>query len=135
MHWNLTLAYDYLSLDPSLPFDFSSPYRYRKLLNLRRPSFVMNPQGRRCYFCPCEHGQGNISGLPVQPHEPVSNRFPPKFAQEAGRKFFIFKSNALELSFNSSCLLVGSWLFCLQNLPCLVSFRCICWGSCGGLNQ
>ena len=31
----------------------------------------------------------------------------------------------LELSFNSSWLLVGSWLFCLQNLPCLVSCRCM----------
>ena len=41
----------------------------------------------------------------------------------------------LEFSFNSSWLLVGSWLFCLQNFPCLVSFRCMCWRSCGGLNK
>ena len=40
-------------------------------------------------------------------------------------------SYTMELSFNSSCLLVGSWLFCLQNLPCLVSVRCMCWESCG----
>ena len=39
------------------------------------------------------------------------------------------------LSFNSSWLLVGSWLFCLQNFPCLVSFRCMCWRLCGGLNK
>jgi hypothetical protein len=31
----------------------------------------------------------------------------------------------LELSSNSTWLLVGSWLFCLQNLPCLVSFWCM----------
>ena len=41
----------------------------------------------------------------------------------------------LELSFNSSWLLVGSRLFCLQNFPCLVSFRCMCWRLCGGLNK
>jgi hypothetical protein len=32
---------------------------------------------------------------------------------------------SIELSFNSTWLLVGSWLFCLQNLPCLVSFWCM----------
>ena len=45
---------------------------------------------------------------------------------------------SLELSFNSSWLLVGSWLFCLQNfqnLSCLVSFRCMCWRPCGGLSK
>ena len=33
--------------------------------------------------------------------------------------------DTIELSFNSSWLLVGSGLFCLQNLPCLVGFRCM----------
>ena len=41
--------------------------------------------------------------------------------------------STIELSFNSSWHLVGSWLFCFLNLPCLVSFRC--WRPCGGLNQ
>ena len=35
----------------------------------------------------------------------------------------------LELSFNSTWLLVGSWLFCLQNLLCLISFWCMRGGS------
>jgi hypothetical protein len=35
----------------------------------------------------------------------------------------------LELSFYSSRLLVGSWLSCLQNLPCLVRLCCMCEGS------
>ena len=35
----------------------------------------------------------------------------------------------IELSSNSTWLLVGSWLFCLQNLPCLVSFLCMPGGS------
>jgi hypothetical protein len=35
----------------------------------------------------------------------------------------------LELSFNSLWLLVGSWLFCLQNFSCLVSFWCMRGGS------
>ena len=26
-------------------------------------------------------------------------------------------------------------LFCLQNLPYLVNFRCLCWRSCGSLNK
>ena len=38
-------------------------------------------------------------------------------------------SNTLELSFNSTWVLVGSWLFCLQNLPCLVSLWCMRGGS------
>jgi hypothetical protein len=35
----------------------------------------------------------------------------------------------LELSFNSTWVLVGSWLFCLQNLPCLVSLWCMRGGK------
>jgi hypothetical protein len=35
------------------------------------------------------------------------------------------KRSALELSFNSSWLLIGSWLFCFQNFPCLVSIWCM----------
>ena len=31
----------------------------------------------------------------------------------------------LELSLNSMGVLVGSWLFCTQHFPCLVSFRCM----------
>ena len=34
----------------------------------------------------------------------------------------------LELFSNSSILLGGSWLFCLQSFPCLVSFRCMFGG-------
>ena len=37
----------------------------------------------------------------------------------------------IELSSNSSWLLIGSWLLCVQNLPCLVSF----WCMRGGLNK
>ena len=49
---------------------------------------------------------------------------------------YVLKSKGiLEFSFNSSWFLVGSWLFCLQNLPCLVSFRCICWRWCGGCKK
>jgi hypothetical protein len=42
---------------------------------------------------------------------------------------WIFLFQILESSSNSSWLLVGSWLFCLQNLPCLVSFWCMRGGS------
>ena len=38
-------------------------------------------------------------------------------------------SMTIELYFNSSWLSVGSWLFCLQKLPCLVSFWCMRGGS------
>jgi hypothetical protein len=37
----------------------------------------------------------------------------------------------LELSSNSAWLLVGSWLFCTQHLPCSVSFRCRLGGTSG----
>ena len=46
-----------------------------------------------------------------------------------------FFFGVIEVFFNLSWVLVGSWLFGLQNLPCLVSFRCMCWRSCGGLNK
>jgi hypothetical protein len=36
---------------------------------------------------------------------------------------------SIELSSNSTWLLVGSWLFCLHNLPCLVNFWCTRGGS------
>jgi hypothetical protein len=35
----------------------------------------------------------------------------------------------MEFSANSTWLLVTSWLFCLQNFPCLVSFWCMRGGS------
>ena len=38
-------------------------------------------------------------------------------------------SNIVELSFNSTRPLVGSWLFYLQNFPCVVSFWCMRGGS------
>ena len=41
----------------------------------------------------------------------------------------------LELSTNSTCILVRSWLFCIQHFPCLVSFRSHPWRQCGGLNE
>ena len=31
----------------------------------------------------------------------------------------------LELSFNSIAFFVGSWLFCMQNFPCSISFQCM----------
>ena len=34
----------------------------------------------------------------------------------------------IELSSNSTWLLVGGWLFCIQHLPCLVSFWCMLGG-------
>ena len=40
------------------------------------------------------------------------------------------KRHLLELSFNSTWVLVGNWMFCLQNLPCLVSLWLMCAG-CG----
>ena len=40
----------------------------------------------------------------------------------------------MESSFNSKEPLVGSWLFCIEHLPCLVSFRCIGLRWCGGLS-
>jgi hypothetical protein len=42
--------------------------------------------------------------------------------------------NILELSPNSTWLLVGSWLFCIQHLPHLGSLQCMLGGS-GGLNK
>ena len=59
----------------------------------------------------------------------VYTQTPPKFQEY----FLLFIR--VTLSFNWSWLLVGSRLFCLQNLPYLVSFRCMCWRSCGGLNK
>ena len=44
--------------------------------------------------------------------------------QRSGERYGV-----LELSSNSSWLLVRSWLFCLQNLPCLLSFWCMRGGS------
>jgi hypothetical protein len=44
-------------------------------------------------------------------------------------KFSSNLSALLGLSLNSSWFLVGSWLFCLQNLPCLVRFWCMRGGS------
>ena len=41
----------------------------------------------------------------------------------------------IELSSNSRWLLVGSWLFCIQYLPCSVSFWCMLGGTCGGLKE
>ena len=35
----------------------------------------------------------------------------------------------LEFSFHSTWLLVGSWLFCIQHLPCSVTFWCLLEGS------
>jgi hypothetical protein len=42
---------------------------------------------------------------------------------------YLHRTLILELSFNSTWLLVGSWLFCLQILPCLVNFWCMRGGS------
>ena len=44
-------------------------------------------------------------------------------------------SYVLELSSTSSWLLVRSWLFCLQNRPCLVSFRCMFGGRVEALTK
>ena len=35
----------------------------------------------------------------------------------------------LGLSFNLKGLFAGSWLFCVQHLPCLVCFQCMLGGS------
>ena len=35
--------------------------------------------------------------------------------------------NKLELCFNSTGILVGSFLFCLQHIPCSVGLRCMPW--------
>ena len=37
--------------------------------------------------------------------------------------------DSIDLSSNSTWLLVGSWLFCIQHLPFSVSFRCMLGGS------
>lgn len=41
------------------------------------------------------------------------------------------ESEFLELSFNSTGVLVGSWLFFIQTFPCSVSFGCIHGDSVG----
>jgi hypothetical protein len=48
--------------------------------------------------------------------------------------FFSLVWALLELSSNASRILVGSWLFCMQNFPCLVNFSCM-FGVRGGLNE
>jgi hypothetical protein len=48
--------------------------------------------------------------------------FPPPFPCSDERGFWVY---TLELSSNWTRLLVGCWLFCLQNLPCLVSSWCM----------
>ena len=40
----------------------------------------------------------------------------------------------LGLSFNSTSILVGSWLLCIQN-SMSVNFSVHAWSRCGGLNE
>ena len=36
-----------------------------------------------------------------------------------------FSASTIDLSFNSTGVLVRSWLFCFKNLPCSVGFQCM----------
>ena len=50
----------------------------------------------------------------------------------AAAKVFSFSLDfvdAVDLSSYSTGLLVGSWLLCIQHLPCSVSFQCMLGGS------
>ena len=52
------------------------------------------------------------------------------------RNVGFLSAHLLELSFNSSTLLVGSWLFCIRYFSCSVSFgACLAWSRRGGLNE
>ena len=77
------------------------------------------------------YAENNFSAV-LAPQE-VSTSDPSKISIEIEQTYtFIHLSEpflTLEVSSNSTRLLVGSWLFCVQYLPCLVSFQCMLGGN------